>query len=284
MRSAWRGSIQCGLLVIPVRLGVTVPTSAKSMFHRLHKGCGGQIRQVHHCEVCDVDVDWADIGKGAEVPGVDGLVEVTDGELEALRAWETRTASVEYFCPAGQIDPLLRDQAYYVAPGWKDRTSKAGDAGAARACALLRDAMTANGVVGVCRIGYATSDALAVLEVVDGEFLLTKLWWPELLRGTDADTVINPKQPPLPQEVTMARQLLQTMTRDFDPAAHVDTYREAIGTLLAAKATDGTVPFPVTPRTVAAAVPDLTAVLRQSIDSLKAPSTAKPRQRARKAS
>jgi DNA end-binding protein Ku len=264
VRTAWKGSISCGLLVIPVRLGVTIPTSSKTMFHQIHKGCGGQVKQLRRCERCAEMVDYADVAKGAEIPGTDVLLEVTDEELEALRDWETKTIAIQHFTP-DPVDPLLREQAYYVAPG----------DGASRACALLRDAMVAGGLAAVCRIGYATHDSLAVLEVLDGRFLVTKLWWPALLRPADQDTQIDPAMAPRSQELLMASQLLKSMTRPFVPGEHVDGYRESVGVLLAAKSA-GRVPAPA----LAGAGPagDMMAVLQQSLAALK-PAPAKTRTR-----
>lgn len=255
MRTAWKGSIQCGLLVIPVRLGLTA-SDPKTMFHQIHSGCGGRIKQRRFCSADGAEVEWADIAKGAEIPGRDNLVQVTDDELEQLRDWENKTIRIDHFTPAGTIDPLLYEAAYHVAPG----------EGAQLPCALLRDAMVQASLSAVCRIGFPTRDALGLLDVRDGRFLFARLRWPAEMREADQDSVIDPAATPRPQELKMAASLLKSMTRPFDPAAHVDTYREAIGALLLAKA-NGT-PAAL-PRPAASPAPDLTAVLKQSIAAIK---------------
>jgi DNA end-binding protein Ku len=273
VRTASKVSIQCGMLVIPARLGVVIPTSEKTMFHQIHTGCGGRIRQFRKCELCDRQVEYAEVGKGAEVPGTDMLAEVTTDELEALQDWEAKTLRILQFAPAGQVDPLLYGTAYRLAPGH----DAAGRPPAMRAAVLLRDAMTTAGLVGVCRL----ANSLAMLEVRDGEFLVTKLAWPALLRPADQDTVIDPALGPRPQELKMAVALLKSMTADWDPAAHVDTYRESVLELVAAKAS-GAAPA-VAAVAPAVAYNDMMAVLQQSLDQVKATKTTKA-PRARKAS
>jgi DNA end-binding protein Ku len=278
LRTSSKIAIQCGLLVIPARLGVVVPSSETSMFHQIHTGCGGRIRQKRACELCREPVEWADVGVGAEVPGTDVLVEVTVEELAALKDWDAKTLRVVQFTPAGQIDPLLYGDAYRLSPG-HDAASRAPSM---RAAALLRDAMTVSGVVAVCRLDRH----LAVLEVRDDEFLVTKLAWPAMLRPADQDTAIDPAMGPRPQELKMATQLIGSMTGPWQPGDHADTYREAVAELLAGKAA-GTGMVPAPARAGAGPAADMMAVLQQSIAAVKAEAaeakTAAPRAR-RKAS
>jgi DNA end-binding protein Ku len=273
VHTAHKITIECGLLAIPARLGVVIPTSENSMFHQVHTGCGGRIRQKRECELCRTMVEYAEVGKGVEVPGTAELVQITKEELDALQDWEAKTFRLDQFCPAGQVEPLLCGTTYRVSPGHDAK----GRAPAMRAAALLAAAMTGEGLVGVGRFG----NSLAQLEVRDGEFLVTKLAWPVMLRPADQDTVIDPAMAPRPQELKMAATLLKTMTSDWRPDDHSDTHREAVMALVAAKAAGITVAAPA--RAGAGPASDMMAVLQQSIDQVKAQRTTKTTSRAPRA-
>jgi Ku protein len=253
MRSAWTGTIQCGPLNLPVKLGVTVPSTRASMFHRTHTVCGTRIKQKTHCPTCAKDLpDTTEIGKGVELDDKT-MVLFTDDELESLRVWDAQVLKLEHFCPAGQINPKLRDQVYYVEP----------DKGGGPAHRLLLDAMAGmDGVCGVGTIGYKDRTAPAVIQVVDGIFEVTVLRWPEELRS--ADVTLPPTQTPRPQEIKMMAQFVKTLTRDWDPAEHVDGRAQSVLDMVAAKSA-GAMPVPLRARDTAAQYTDMMSALQGAI-------------------
>jgi len=253
MRSAWTGTIQCGPLNMPVKLGVTVPSARPSMFHRTHTVCGTRIKQKTHCPTCGIDLpDTTEIGKGVELDDKT-MVLFTDEELESLRVWDAQVLKLEHFCPAAQINPKLRDQVYYVEP----------DKGGGPAHRLLLDAMTGmDGVCAVGTIGYKDRTAPAVIQVVDGIFEVTVLRWPEELRS--ADVTLPPTQTPRPQEIKMMGQFIKTLTRDWDPAEHVDGRAQAVLEMVAAKSA-GAMPVPLRAKDTAAQYTDMMSALQGAI-------------------
>lgn len=265
MHTAHKITIEWGMLNVPVRLGVTIPSSSRSMFHQVHVACGSQIEQKRWCPSCQAEIDYSQVGKGVTVPGSDMLVLVSKEEIEALQDWEAGVFRILSFCPAGQVERLLYGSVYRVSPGHDAK----GKPSAMRACALLRDVLVAAGVVAIGRYG----NSLTQLEVRDGEFLLTKLAWPAVLKPADADTVIDPAAVPRPQELKMALSLVKQMTADFRPEDHVDTYGQGIDQLASNKA-QGIAPEPAAAGT-AAVYGDMMAVLQQSIDQVKAQRAAK---------
>jgi DNA end-binding protein Ku len=266
MRSAWTGTIQCGPLNLPVKLGVTVPTARASMFHRTHTVCATRIKQKTWCPTCKIELtDTSKVGKGVELDDK-SMVLFTDDELESLRVWDAQVLKLEHFCPVSQINPKLRDQTYFVEP----------DKGGGPAHRLLLDAMA--GMEGVCAvgtIGYKDRTAPAVIEVVDGIFEVTVLRFPEELRS--ADVTLPPTQTPRPQEIKMMAQFIKTLTRDWDPAEHVDGRSQSVLEMVAAKSA-GSMPAPLRPKDTAAQYTDMMSMLEQSIAEQKK-TTTKPRAR-----
>ena len=223
MRTAHKSVLQFGLMSIPLRLGNALGKPG-SMFHQVHSGCGGRIRQHRKCEDCQAPVDWGDVGKGIELAG-GTMAEVTDEEIAQLRAWEPKTIQLEHFCQATEVDPMLRDEAYYVEP----------DPAGMPAAALLAAAMGATeGLAAVCTVAFTGKVVPGLLEVRETYFSLTLLRWPEELRP--ATVVPLPAAGIRKQERDMAARLVKTMTRPFDPGEHVDSYREALAALVAEKA------------------------------------------------
>jgi DNA end-binding protein Ku len=274
LHTAHKLVIEWGLLSVPVRLGVTLPSSGKTLFHQVHVDCGTQIKQTRHCPTCDVDVEFGDVGKGAEVPGTGIMVQVTRDELDALRDWEAGVFRILQFSPASAVDPLLFGTRYRVSPGHDAK----GRPPAMRACALLMSAMVTAEAAAVGRY----QDSLAMLEVAGGEFLLTKLAWPIALRPADADTVIDlDGAGPRPQELKMAVAMIREMSAPWRPEEHVDTYTESVYGLLRQKA-DGAVPAGDRPARRPTGG-DMMAALTASLDAIKATRTAQPKTRASRA-
>ena len=255
MRTAHKSVLRFGLMAIPLRLGNALGKPG-STFHQVHTGCGGRIRQHRKCETCQAAVDWGDVGKGIELPG-GTMAEVTDEEITQLRAWEPRVIQLEHFCQATEVDPMLRDEPYYIEP----------DTAGMPAAALLAAAMGATeGLAGVCTVAFNQKVVPGLLEVHGTYFSLTLLRWPEELRP--AAVVPLPAAGIRKQERDMAARLVKTMTRPFNPAEHVDTYRQALVDLVGAKA-DGTPTGQARPKDPAQPYADMMGLLQASIDQQK---------------
>ena len=265
MRTAWKGTVQLGLLAIPVRLGNATDTKNDSLFHQMHDGCGGRIRQARRCELCEKEnLEWGDIAKGVEL--ADGtMVPVTDDELAELRVWEPKTIKILHFAQKDEIDPLLFDQDYYLEPV----------DGGAPAHQLLAAAMSqTEGLAAVCEVGWPHKLQLALMHLRDGKFVVTLLRWPSQVRVCDVK--VPPVLPARPQEVTMATRLVKSMTKKFDPDEHTDAYRERLVELVTAKAS-GSAPAVPAAKDQAQKYTDMMDLLQASIAAQKA--TTKPRAR-----
>jgi DNA end-binding protein Ku len=77
-------------------------------------------------------------------------------------------------------------------------------------------------------------ESLATLRSRDGVLVLETLLWPDEIRPA-AFPFLEQDIEVRPQELTMAASLIDSMTADFDPAAHHDGYREALIELVDAK-------------------------------------------------
>jgi DNA end-binding protein Ku len=222
VRSMWKGGISFGLVMIPVRLYAA--TEQKDIaFRQVHRADGGRIRFRRFCSVDGEEVPYEDVVKGYELPTGE-MVILDDEDLADLPLPTTKSIEVLHFAPAEQLDPILFNRSYFVEP----------EAAGTRAYVLLRDALEQSGRIAIAQVALRQREALATLRSRDGVLVLETLLWPDEVRDAsfpflDQDIEVRP------QELTMASSLIDSMTSDFDPAAHHDGYREALIEVVEAK-------------------------------------------------
>jgi DNA end-binding protein Ku len=208
--------------MIPIKLYAA--TEQKDItFRQVHREDGGRIRFRRVCSVCGEEVPYEDVAKGFELPTGE-IVILTEDDMAGLPLPTTRSIEVIHFTPAEQLDPILFNRSYYVEP----------ESAGTRAYVLLRDALERSGKVAVAQVALRQRESLATLRVRDGVLVLETLLWPDEVRVAafpflDDDIEVRS------QELKMAGSLIDSMTFDFDPAAHHDGYREALQELVDAK-------------------------------------------------
>ncbi|TWE17075.1 DNA end-binding protein Ku [Kitasatospora atroaurantiaca] len=248
-----RKMITFSLVSIPV--SVYAATSRHQVpLHMVHVKDGARIRQKKVCSAEEVEVPDGDIVRGYELPSGDTLI-LTREDLESLPTPDTREIRVLGFLPEERVDVLHYDKAYYLG----------ADQAAARPYALLREALTQSGQVAIARTALRTRDNLVVLRVRDDVISMVTLLWPDEVRPTEG---IAPATPELrPEEVALARQLMDTISSDFDPSLERDEYTVALKEVVEAKLAGLPAPHLPEARVLppAGGVPDLMAVLEAAV-------------------
>jgi DNA end-binding protein Ku len=259
MRSIWAGAISFGMVVIPVKLYAATEQRDVS-FRQVHREDGGRVQYRRVCTVDGQEVAYSDIAKGYELPTGDVVV-LTDEDLADLPLSTAHRIDVLHFAPAGQLDPILANKAYYLEP----------EPAGVRAYVLFRDALERSGRVAVAKVAIRQREALAALRIREGVLVLETMLWPDEVRAPDfafLDEDVDVRA----QELKMAASLIDTMTEDFDPSAYRDAYREALEALVQAKIEGNDVvrpPGSVMPERPAGAA-DLAETLRASVEAAKA--------------
>jgi DNA end-binding protein Ku len=190
----------------------------------LHATDGARIQQRRFCSVEGVEVAYEDLAKGYELyPGQ--YVMIDTDELDALDPVATQTIDIEDFVSLDEIDPLYYDTSYYLAP----------DPRGAKAYRLLLDAMRETGRVGIARVVLRTKQYLCAVRPVGDLLVLTTMnFADEIVDDAEIDTP-ELEQPASERELTMARQLIDSLTTAFQPERYHDTYREGVLALIEAK-------------------------------------------------
>ena len=224
-RSIWGGAISFGLVNVPVKL-FTAVRKKDVRFHQLHATDGGRIQQKRVCSLDGQEVPYEEIAKGYDLGG-DQYVVIDPSELEELDPESTHTIDIEDFVHLDQIDPLFFDSSYYVVPD--ERGSKP--------YRLLLEAMRESGKVGIAKVVMRTKQYLvAIRPLGDALVMSTMNFSDEVVPQEELDGLPGQTQDVSDRELTMANQLIETLTTDFDPHKYEDTYRERVLELIERKA------------------------------------------------
>jgi len=257
MRAIWRGAVSFGLVSVPVKL-YSANESHDISFRQVHAKDGGRIKYQRVCSIDVEEVEYADIAKGYETE--DGqMVVLDDDDLAELPASSSREISVEKFVPTEQIDPMWLEKSYYLEP----------DAQAAKPYALLREALKEADRVAVVTVSIRTRMTTAVLRVRDDVIVMQTMLWPDEVRKPDFAGLDATEHAAKPQELKMARLLVDTLAGDYDPDDFEDDYQKAVDALVKTKLEGGEVTHVTPEKPTGGEVVDLLAALQRSVDAAK---------------
>lgn len=252
-RSVWKGSISFGLVNVPVKMHTAV-TERNVRFNQINSKTGARVRQQLIDSSNGDEVVKEDIVKGYELtPGRYIIIE--PDELTALAAKKTKMIELEKFVPGEQIDSLIYDKGYYLAP----------EAGGARAYQMLVRAMEESGTVGIGTIVYG-KEKIVALRPFKGRLVCSMLVFPDEVNSLDEIEVEESEI--ADREVAMANALIASLTGDFDHSEYQDTYRGQVLDLIERKAAGEEITSaPAEDEPVAQ--PDLAAALEASLAAIK---------------
>jgi DNA end-binding protein Ku len=221
-RPYWKGYLKLSLVSCPIAVYTATTTSERVSFRQINKRTGHRLRQQLVDEVTREPVENEDKGRGYEVDkGV--YIQVEDDEIEALEIESNHTIDIDSFVPLSQIDERYLDSSYYIAPN--DQVGR-------EAFAVIREAMRGKDMVALGRIVLAKRERVIALQPWDKGLLGTTLRYAYEVRPAAEyfDEIPDMK---IPKEMLqLAEHILENKTGDFDPAAFVDHYEEAVVDML----------------------------------------------------
>jgi DNA end-binding protein Ku len=272
MRTIWNGSINFGLVNIPIGLAVAQQRK-DTAFRTLHRECGTPIKQKRYCPVHERDLGPDELVKGWEfAKGQFVLVEESD--LEAVALQRSQSVDIVRFVPVDQVDPIYFDRAYYLAP--------AGPEAQRRPYVLLLRAMQDAGMAAVGKFVLWGKENLCLIRPLGESLVLETLYFAEDIRPrAEIDEAVEDTDVKDP-ELAMARQLVESLVGDFDPEEYKNEYRSELRAMLEAKLAGQEIarpePAPEAP------VIDLMDALKQSVAQAQKdkgkPAAAKPKKKA----
>ena len=259
-RSIWTGAISFGLVTVPVKLYSAVNRKTVR-FHQLSGKSGVRIAQKRVDASTGDEVAYDDIVKGFELTP-DRYVVVEPGELETLQPKKTKTIEIEDFVELSDIDPIYYDHPYYLAPG----------PGGAKPYRLLVEAMRETGRVAIARVVIRSKEALVAVRPMDDHVLgmSTMLFPDEVVDPDSIDEIAATADVDVTdRELDIAKQLVESLSGEFEPDKYRDTYREEVLALIERKAAGEEIAVQPAKEEDEEPVPDLMAALKASLDAVR---------------
>jgi DNA end-binding protein Ku len=221
-RAIWKGSLNFGLVSIPVEI-LTAVKDSRPRFRLLHKSDNAPIKYQRVCQREGTPVAWEDLVKGYEYEK-GRFVTLTKDDLETAALERSRTIDILDFVVSTDIDDRFFEVPYYLVPS----------RGADRAYGLLREALRKTGRIGIAKYIMRTTQHLAAIEVVGDALVLTVMRF--------ADELVDPKTLSFPEgrlatgrELDLAVKLVEGLAAEWSPERYKDDYRENLMRLIRAK-------------------------------------------------
>ena len=252
MRAIWKGSINFGLVFIPVAV-YPATREEKISFKQLRATDLSPIRYKKVAEADQKEVSSDQIVKGYEIEK-GRWVTLSDEDFQKVKIESTHSVEITDFVEQAQINPKFFYKPYFLEP------QKGGEKG----YALLHKALSDTGKIGIAKVAISSREYLAAVKP-DGLFLILELMHfahevlePETLKSA-ADKEVSPK------ELEMAKALIAAMTTDWEPTKYKDQYQNAVMEMIEEKAQKrAPSEKPVAPKAMPNVV-DLVAVLQESL-------------------
>jgi len=215
-----KSAISFGLVHIPISLH-TATTDADVRFNQLHKDDNERIRHKKVCSHCGKEVKSEDIVKGFEYDK-DEYVIVTDEDFDNIKTEKDKSMQILHFANLSQISPVYYDKTYHAIP----------ELGGEKAFELLRTALMDEQKIAIAKTVLGTKETLLALIPREEGLLVQTMFFDDEIKELPKTYT---KQQVNEAELTMAKTLISSMDKPFDPAMYKDEYQERLKELIAQK-------------------------------------------------
>ena len=225
MRSIWKGHIRFLLVAIPVRVYNALETSEKVHLNQLHKEDYGPIGYDKRCKKCKQVVSNEEIIKGYQyAPDQYAILEPDD--ITKVKLKTTKVIDIVGFIDKAEISPMLYDSPYFAGPD--------GEVGV-KTYALLSEVLKESGKIGLGKVVLRDREDFVALAPEDGGLVLYKLRYPKELRNIEEVPQIGTQAELDPNELKLARTLVDQMVTSISEIDMRDRYNEALKEIIEAK-------------------------------------------------
>jgi DNA end-binding protein Ku len=223
-RSIWKGAISFGLVHVPVAL-YPATSDSEVNFDWLDKRSMDPVGYQRINKRTGRKIDKDDVVRGVEV-GDGEYVVLSEEEIAAAYPKTLQTIEIDCFVKADEVPFVHLERPYYLEPSGR---------GSEKVYALLREAMVAQGVIGIARVVLRLKEHLAAVVPAGPALMMSTLRWAEEIRPWDELSLPSDKggqAAPRPAELQMATRLVKDMTDRWQPERYADTFSESIKALL----------------------------------------------------
>jgi DNA end-binding protein Ku len=223
-RATWKGFLKISLVNIPIKVFPATESSGTISFNQLHGECQTRIQQKRWCPHCNREVPNSEIVKGYEFEKGRYVV-LSEDDFDKVRPESTRVIDLVQFADEASIDPMYVDRTYYLAP----------DGGmAADAFAVMRDGM--KGKVGIGKLALYGREYLVAVRPHQRGIAMYTLHHAAEIRSIEAvEELSSVPEKVKPEEMKLARQVIETFEGPLNLADYKDEYREGLQRIIDAK-------------------------------------------------
>jgi DNA end-binding protein Ku len=224
-RAIWSGSLNFGLVTVPVEL-FSATREHTTHFHQLERGTADRVRIQRVNERTGKQVAFKDIVKGLEVDGGQYVV-IEPAELDEIAPGRSKAIEISGFVDLEQVEPIYFATTYYLGP-------KGAQYG--KVYALLREALAATNRAGLATFVMRGKQYLTAIKAEEQVLVLHTMHYADEIRDPVQEIDSLPENVSLnARELGAARQLIETLAVDWDPAEYKDEYQERLNELVEAK-------------------------------------------------
>src|SRR6266540_2683989 len=170
MRAIWTGSIAFGLVNIPVKLYSAVNEHEIDL-DMLDKETLAPIRYARISTASGKEIPWKEIVKGYKYDS-EHYVVITDEDFKKVNVRKSKAIDIIDFVKEDEIPSIYFERPYYLEP----------DKGAAKAYALLREALSKSGKVGIAQFVLRNKQHLALIKPYERIIVLNQIRFAHELR------------------------------------------------------------------------------------------------------
>jgi DNA end-binding protein Ku len=225
MRPTWKGFLKLSLVNIPVRMYPAARSQSLS-FNQIHKVCNSRVRYDKRCPTCERSVSSDEIVKGYEY-AKEQYVIMDEEDFTKVRLESTKSINIVQFVNREEIDPVYYHGSHYVVPDGPV---------AVESFATILQATEDKQRVALGRVVMNGKEQVVAIRPRDNVFVMSALYYADEVRALTGIEELEATPQINPEELKLAAQLIESITKPFDPEEFEDNYRTALLGVVKAKA------------------------------------------------
>ncbi len=215
----WKGYITFGLVNIPVTL-----YSAEKKFDIQLKLIDSRDKaKIHYMRINEhtgEEVPWSDVAKGYEYEKNNYIV-LKENDIKFIAGEHAKTIDITSFITKNSLDTMDFEKPYYLVPDKKG----------AKAYIILREVLKITKKIGISKVVIHTREYLAAIIPYGNALILNLLRYHQELRKIsefEFPSASTKSYKISEKEIEIAKQLVASMTSQWNPETYHDEYREAL--------------------------------------------------------
>jgi DNA end-binding protein Ku len=220
MAVAHKSAIIFDFVYIPILLYTAVKDN-DIHFTQLHKTTKERIQYKKTCPHCGSEVKPEDIVKGYQY-GTDRYVVITEDDIERIKTEKDKSIQILQTTDLSSINPIYFNKTYNVVP----------DVGSERAFGLLRLALLEEGKVAIAKTVLGANETMMAIMPTSTGMVINTLYYVDEVKELPMSYA---KADVHPEELMIAKTLIRSMDKPYEPELYHDEYQLRLKELIDAK-------------------------------------------------